>query len=162
MLSQKMSQALNHQFNREIYSAYLYLSMAASSETLKLKGFANWFYVQVKEELFHAEKLYKYIIERGNKVILEPIEQPQIDFRSPSDLFEKTLEHEKKVTSMINNLVLLSKTENDNETRIFLEWYVKEQEEEEESAEKNLIKIKSIGHDKDKLLELDEELAKRK
>ncbi len=162
MLSENMTKRLNYQTNREIYSAYFYLGMAAYAASLGLTGFANWFKVQFKEELFHADKIFDYIIRQGSKVKLLAIEEPPQDFSSGVDLFKRTLEHEKKVTAMINDIVTLAKTEKDAQTENFLQWFVKEQKEEEEGPAKILQKIKASEKDKDGIAKIDAELINRK
>ncbi|RMF92158.1 MAG: ferritin [Candidatus Schekmanbacteria bacterium] len=161
MISKKMAKALNDHLNKEIYSAYLYLSMQAYSENAGLKGFANWFNVQVQEELFHAQKVYKYILDQGERVILEEIEKPESNFKSPADLFNKTLEHEKAVTARINKLVDLAKKENDHATEGMLQWFVSEQVEEETSVNDIIQQLKLIGKDGSGLFMLDRELGQR-
>jgi len=162
MLSKKMADSLNRQVNRELYSAYLYLSMASFASSIGLRGFANWFNTQVKEEAAHAARLYNYVIEQGARALLADIERPPQDFGSAADLFEKTLVHERKVTGLINDLVALSKEEKDKATGDFLQWFVKEQEEEEESASEALEKVKAAGDNREALMKVDSELAKRK
>ena len=161
MLSEKMVMKLNYQINRELYSAYLYLSMASYADAEGLNGFANWFKIQAKEEEFHAEKMYNYVNQQGRRVVLEAIEQPQTDFTSMVDLFEQTLKHEKVVTSLINGLVKLAREENDYATESFLQWYVTEQVEEEANPAEMIQKLKYIGKDGRGLLMLDKELAAR-
>jgi ferritin len=161
MLSEKMLKSINHQINREHYSAYLYLSMASYATAEGLNGFANWFTVQMKEEIFHAEKMYNYVNQQGGRVLLEAVEQPPSDFSSMLDLFEKTLEHEKGVTTMINNLVKLAREEDDYATESFLQWYVTEQVEEEASPSEIIQKLKFIGKDGRGLLMIDKDLATR-
>lgn len=161
MISKKMTDSINGQVNREIYSAYLYVSMAAYAASLGLKGFANWFQVQVQEELFHARKMYDYINQQGGRAVMKAIEEPPGDFKSPKDLFEKTLEHEKKVTAMINKLASQAKTENDHATGIFMQWFVTEQVEEEANALEILQKLNLIGKDANGLFMVDTELAQR-
>lgn len=161
MLSDKMSGALNIQLNKEMYSGYLYMAMSAELTALGLKGFANWFMVQYQEEMAHAMKFYEYIQNQGSKVRLMAIDQPQIDSDSPLTMCEKTLAHEQFVTGLINNLVELAKSENDETTRAFLQWFVKEQVEEEDSAEGLLRKVKASGDNREALSNLDEELASR-
>jgi len=161
MLSEKMIKSLNGQINKELYSAYLYLSMAAHSTSIGLNGFANWFNVQVKEELTHAEKFYNYVNQQSGKVVLEAIDEPDKDFSSPADLFKRTLEHEQKVTKMINNLVDLAKKQNDHATETFLQWFVTEQIEEEANATENVQKLKLVGKDGNGLLMVDSQLATR-
>lgn len=161
MLSAKMVKSINHQINREHYSAYLYLSMAAYAAAEGLNGFANWFTVQMKEEMFHAEKMFNYVNQQGGRVLLEAIEQPPADFSSIFDLFEKTLEHEKRVTAMIKNLVKLAREEEDYATESFLQWYVTEQVEEEANPAELIQKLKYIGKDGRGLLMIDKDLAAR-
>lgn len=161
MLSEKVVKSLNHQINREIYSAYLYLGMNAYAGSIGLKGFANWFLVQVKEELSHAQIIYNYVNQQGSRVILEAIEVPGQDFSSVKELFEKTLSHEKKVTAMINDLVTIAKLENDYATENFLQWFVKEQVEEESSANDILQKLNLIGDQGNALFMIDNELGQR-
>lgn len=162
MISRKMTDAINRQINRELYSAYLYLSMASFASSAGLRGFSGWFNVQAREELSHAVKLFDYVAANGPRVLLDDIEKPPQDFLSAADLFEKTLAHEKKVTALINDLLALSKEEKDKATGDFLMWFVKEQEEEEESAAKALEKVKAAAGDKAVLMTIDSELAKRK
>ncbi len=162
MLSENMTERLNYQLNREIYSGYFYLGMAAYAASVGLPGFASWFKTQLKEELFHAEKIFDYINQQGARVTLRTIEEPPQDFTSGADLFEKTLAHEKKVTKMIHDLVDLAKSENDNETEKFLQWFVKEQAEEEATPAGILQKLKLVEEGKEGILKTDGELAKRK
>jgi len=161
MLSEKMIKSINHQINRELYSAYLYLSMASYADSEGLNGFAIWFKVQAKEEEFHAEKMYNYVNQQGSRVLLEAIEQPPTEFSSMLDLFEKTLEHEKGVTAMINNLVKLAREKDDYATESFLQWYVTEQVEEEANPAEIIQKLKFIGKDGRGLLMMDKDLAAR-
>ena len=161
MLSEKMETALNQQLNRELYSAYLYLSMAAYSTSLGLQGCAKWFTVQAQEEVTHAMKFYNYIHQQGRKVTLEAIEAPQKDFDSITEAFNMTLEHEKLVTSLINKLVELAKKENDVATEIFLQWFITEQVEEESSASEIVQKFELGGDKGGPLLMIDSELAQR-
>ena len=161
MLSKKMVDALNEQVNKELYSAYFYIGMSSYAADIGLDGVSNWFYVQMKEEMAHAEKIYKFIIQKGAKSFLKSIEEPPQKFSSVVDLFDKTLEHEKKVTAMINNLVKIAREEQDNATEIFLQWFVSEQVEEESNADMYLKKFKLVGNDGSGLFILDKELATR-
>jgi len=161
MASKKMIEMLNHQINREIYSAYLYVSMSSYANFIGLKGFANWFNVQVQEELAHAQIFYNFVNDLGERVILKAIETPEIDFKSPLDLYEKTLAHEKIVTSLINDLISLAREEKDYASDNFLAWFVKEQVEEESNANELIAKLKLIKDDGRGLLMLDNELAQR-
>ena len=161
MLGEKMAESLNIQVNKEIYSAYLYMAMSAACTSQGLNGFANWFMVQYQEEMAHAMKFYDYIHEQGNRVKLMAIDQPQIEFDSPLVMFEKTLAHEQFVTGLIHGLVDLAGEENDSATKDFLQWFVKEQVEEEETAGNLLDKVKSAGDSNEALMNLDKELAGR-
>ena len=161
MLSAKMAEALNKQVNKEMYSAYLYMSMSAYSAYIGLKGFANWFMVQYQEEMTHAMKIYDYINDQGGQVKLMAIEQPLTEFESPLDMFEKTLAHEKFITKSINELVDLAIAEKDHATNIFLQWFVTEQIEEEGNDNEIIARLKLVGKDGNGLLMLDKELAMR-
>jgi len=161
MIKEKMQEALNQQLNAELYSSYLYLSMAAYFESINLKGFASWMRVQTQEELVHAMKFYDFIIERGGKVLLSSIEGPPTEWVSPLAIFEHAYEHEQKVTGLINKLVDLSAAEQDHATSNFLQWFVAEQVEEEASADEVVQKIKLMGDASGGLFMLDRELAQR-
>ncbi len=161
MITKKMSEALNGQINKEMYSAYLYLSMSAYAETIGLSGFANWFYVQYQEETEHAMRIYHYLQEQGDAVKLKAIEQPPVEFESPMQMFEATLEHEKFITKSINDLVDLAIEEKDHATHIFLQWFVTEQVEEEANDNTIIDKLKLIGDQTNALFMLDKELAQR-
>ncbi len=161
MISKKMTDALNLQINKELYSAYLYLSMSAHAENIGLKGFANWFFVQVQEEMSHAQKIYTYINDQNQKIILDEIKKPPIEFKSPMDMFQKTLEHEQFVTKSINGLVAIAREEHDYATEIFLHWFVTEQIEEEGNDNEIIDKLKYIDDNGNGLLMLDKELGVR-
>ena len=161
MISKKMEKALNGQLNAELYSAYLYLSMAAYFESADLAGFANWMRVQDAEERLHAMKFYDYIIERGGRVTLGPIEAPPSNWDSPLAVFEATLTHEQKVTGMINDLMDLAREEKDNASKIFLQWFVNEQVEEEDNVGKVLGQLKLIKDSPQALFMMDREMGQR-
>jgi ferritin len=161
MLSKKLEDAINAQINKELYSAYFYLGMSAYCNTLDLDGFENFFHVQYLEETFHGMKLYNYLLDRSGKVVLSKIDTPPQDFKSPLDVFEQTLEHEKIVTKSINDLMDLATKENDHATMSFLKWYVDEQVEEEATITKLVNKMKLIGDNVGGLLILDSELKAR-
>ncbi len=162
MLSKTMEEALNRQVNRELYSSYLYLGMSAWFETLNLKGFAGWMMIQAKEERAHAMKFYDYIIARQGKVVLDTIEAPKAKWSSAGKVFEEVYAHEQKVTGMINNLVDIAIREKDHATFEVLQWFVKEQVEEEANAVMICEKIKTTGDTPGHLFCLDHELSKRK
>ncbi|KAA0009081.1 MAG: ferritin [Thermoplasmata archaeon] len=161
MLSERMMKALNKQLNAELYSAYLYLSMAAYFESKNLKGFTNWMRAQAQEELAHAMKFFDYINERGGRVYLEAIEKPPTEWKSPLDVFEATYEHEVKVTSMINDLVNMAMEEKDHATYNMLQWFVAEQVEEEASADEIRQQLRMIKEDGRGIMMLDRELKQR-
>jgi len=161
MINGKIQDALNYQLNRELYSSYLYLSMSAYFQSINLKGFANWMRVQTQEELMHAMKFYDYLIQRGGRVTLSSIESPPLEWGSPLEAFEHVYQHEQKVTSLINDLVNLSTSEQDHATNNFLQWFVTEQVEEEESASEVVEKLKLVGAAAGSLLTLDSELGQR-
>lgn len=161
MIKKRVLDALNSQLNAELYSAYLYLSMEAYFESIDLSGFANWMRAQAQEELTHAMKFYDYIVQRGERVDLTSIDEPQKEWDSPLAVFEHVYEHEKKVTGLINNLVDISVAESDHATTNFLQWYVAEQVEEEESASGVLQRIKLTADSPGGLFMLDSELGQR-
>jgi ferritin len=160
-MKKEIEQELNKQLNRELYSAYLYLSMAAYFESINLKGFAHWLKIQAKEELGHAMKFFEFINERNGKVVLESVDKPKIDWSSPQEAFKDVYEHEQKITSYIHKLVELARQNNDYATENFLSWFVAEQVEEEaqsyEIYQKLQVCEKSIGG----LFNLDHHLGKR-
>ncbi len=161
MISEKLEKAFNVQINKEFYSEYLYLSMQAYFERLNLKGFVNWMSVQVQEERAHAMGMFDYLNQRGGSVILEAIEKPEVDWKSPLDVFENVLKHEEYVTASINELMDVAEEVKDRAAMSFLNWYLKEQVEEEDNAGQVLATLKLIGDDKKALLMLDKELAAR-
>ncbi|MBD3367500.1 MAG: ferritin [Candidatus Eisenbacteria bacterium] len=161
MLKKKVEKALNEQLNAEMYSAYLYLSMASYFDDEGLDGFANWMRIQFQEEQAHALKIYDFVNERGGRVRLKPIDGPDTDWKSPQDVFEQTLKHEQLVTSLINKLVDLARAESDHATDNFLQWFVAEQVEEEATAESILSKVKRVGDKGNGIYMLDKELGSR-
>lgn len=161
MISKKMQDKLNYQINREIFSAYLYLSMASYATANGFDGFGNWFLCQYKEELSHAEKIYHYVNEQGSEVHLAAIEKPEDNFSSITDLFEKTLAHEKTVTGLIHDLVTLAREENDYATEYFLQWFVTEQIEEEAEPDKIVQRLKMVGEKGNGIIMLDKTLGTR-
>jgi ferritin len=161
MLSAKMNDALNEQINKEIYSAYLYMSMSNQSNEMGLKGFANWFMAQYHEEMFHAMKIYEYIARQGGKITLKAIAEPPGEFASPLDMMTKTLEHEQFVTRSINDLMETAIAEKDHATQIFLQWYVTEQVEEEENDNDIIAQLKLVQESPHGLMMVDRDLAGR-
>ena len=157
----RMEAAFNDQINKEYYSEYLYLAMKARFADMNLEGFVNWFDIQVQEERAHAEGMYNYVLERGGRVELFAIEKPEIKGSTPLEIFKQVLEHEEFVTSRINALADVADEVKDRAALIFLNWYIKEQVEEEASVGGVLAKLELIGDDKQGLLALDKELAAR-
>lgn len=161
MLSKKMQDALNEQIRHELGSAYIYLSMAAYCESKNLPGFAHWMKLQAQEELGHAMRFYKYINERGGRVVLQALEQPPVEFESPQDVFAKTLAHEQFITGRINELYALALAEKDYATQSFLTWFIDEQVEEEAHATEIVETLKMVGDKGQALIMLDRQLARR-
>ncbi|MEN8209552.1 MAG: ferritin [Candidatus Fermentibacteria bacterium] len=161
MLSNKIQDAINSQINAELYSSYLYLAMAMYFESVDMSGAAKWMNSQAQEELLHADKFMHYVNERGGRVTLEGIEKPPVEWKSVLDAFEAALEHERKVSSLINGLVTLAREENDHMTDNFLQWYVAEQVEEEASAGEVVRKLKLIGDSGGGRFMIDNELGQR-
>ena len=161
MLNQKMEAAINSQINAEIYSSYLYMSMATYFDAQQLPGMAHWMRVQAQEEMAHAFKFYKYVNERGGRVLLTAIEGPPTDWDSPLDAFSAVAAHEAKVTGLINGLMDLALETKDHATSSFLQWFIDEQVEEEASAGEVVGKMKLAANNPSALLMLDKELGAR-
>jgi len=161
MLKKKVEAALNNQLNKEFYSAYLYISMAGYFEHLGLPGFSNWMKVQYQEENSHTMKFFRYINERGGKVILKGVKAPPTSWKSPLNVFEKTLKHEMGVTENINELLDTAMKEKDHATTNFLQWYIEEQVEEEASVSGIIAKLKMIQGSNESLFLLDKDMAQR-
>lgn len=161
MITPKMADALNRQLNAELYSSYLYLSMSAYASHKGLKGAASWLYIQVQEELIHVKKLYDYIDSQGAQIVLDSIEKPPTEFGSVLDLFEAVLAHEQKVTGLVNALMSQAVAEKDHATDTFLQWYVTEQTEEEQSARDIIDRLKLGGDTGPALFMIDNELGTR-
>jgi ferritin len=161
MISKTMEKALNEQMNKEMYSAYLYLSMSGHTTNIGLDGFANWFMVQYNEEMEHAMRIYNYLNDQGSKIHLKKIDEPPSTFENPMDMFEKTLEHEQFITKSINDLMDLAIKEKDHATQIFLQWFVTEQIEEEANDNEIIAKLKLVGEKGNGLFMIDKELGQR-
>ena len=161
MFNKKIEEAINAQINAEMWSAYLYLSMAAYCHETGRPGMANWFEVQFEEEQDHAKILYNYIVSRGGRVALKAIDAVPTEWKDAQDMFRHTLEHEQKVTAMINNIYALATQEQDYATQSMLKWFIDEQVEEEETARTMIDKLKMIEGNGYGLYMLDKELASR-
>lgn len=161
MLSKKVEEALNAQINAEMWSAYLYLSMAAYCHSIGKSGMAHWFEVQFKEEQDHAQILYNYIVQRNGHVTLKAIDAVPTQWDSLLDVYESTLAHEQKVTAMINELMALTTEEHDFATQSMLKWFIDEQVEEEDNAQTIIDNIRMIDGNGYGLYMLDKELGAR-
>jgi ferritin len=161
MLSKVLQDAINEQIKNELYSAYLYLSMSAHFESLSLRGFAKWMRVQSQEEVSHAMKFFDYVNDRGGLVELRAIDQPPAKWANHMELFSEVLEHEKKVTGMINHLYELALGEKDYASQVLLHWYINEQVEEEKNAAEIIEYVKLIDARGAAILQLDHRLGKR-
>ena len=160
MLSQEMQDALNHQQNAELYSAYLYLSMSAYFESVNLPGAAHWMRCQAQEELLHASKFFAYISDGTGRVMMAPIDGPPTEWDSALAVYQNAYAHEVKVSRLIDKLVDLAAQEGDHATEEFLQWFVAEQVEEEESADEAVQKLKLAG-DSGALLKVDQLFGER-
>jgi ferritin len=161
MISKTVQDAINDQIKNELYSAYLYLSMSAHFEAANLLGFAHWMRVQAKEEQGHAMKFFDYINDQGGHVLLKAIDQPPTAWKSSLELFQQVLEHEQKVTGLINKLYELALKENDYATQVMLQWFITEQIEEEKNASQIIEQLKLIDAHGTAVLMLDHQLGKR-
>jgi ferritin len=145
MLSKTLQNGFNDQIQKELYSSYLYLAMAAHFESVTLPGFASWMKKQADEERGHAMRLWEHVYDRGGKVELKAIEQPPAAFGKPLEVFHQVLEHEQKVTGWINALYALALKEGDTAAQICLQWFVHEQVEEEKTASDLIEQLKMAG-----------------
>lgn len=161
-ISQALHQAMNDQIKHEMASGYLYLSMAAAFEAQNLPGFAHWMRVQAQEELGHAMKFFDHLCDRGARVTLQAIDAPPVEFPTPLDAFQRALDHERFVTSLISNLYNIAVRENDLLSLSLLQWFLEEQIEEERTAEQMVETLKRIDGDWTGIIMLDRELASRK
>jgi len=161
MLSKKLQDAINEQIKNELYSGYLYLAMSAYFEASSLPGFARWMRLQAAEEQEHALKFFDYVHDRGSRVTLKAIDQPPMDWDSPLAVFEDTLEHERKVTGLINKLYELALEGNDYAAQAMLQWFIEEQVEEEKNAEQIVATLKMVGDKGQALVMVDRALGER-
>ena len=161
MLNPKMQEALNQQINAELFSEYLYLSMAAYFEAEGFKGMAQWMRIQADEERMHALKIFDYVYDRNSRVTLTQIEAPKTQWNSPLDAFEDAYKHEQKVSGLINELSNLALAEKDHMTHQFLEWFTAEQVEEEATASAIVDQLKLVGDHGMALYMIDDKLSQR-
>jgi ferritin len=161
MITKSLQDAINDQINKELFSSYLYLSMAAYFEDKNLPGFANWMRRQADEERGHGMKLYNHLVERGGRIMLTAIDAPKTDWKSSLEVFEEVAEHEAKVTASINALYELAFKEKDYPAQVVLQWFITEQVEEEKNAAEILSNLKLIEERGTAVLMLDHRLGKR-
>lgn len=161
MLQEKVAALLNDQVNKEFYSAYLYLEFSNYFEARGLDGFANWYKIQAQEERDHAMLFYQYLHNNNAKVTLEAIAKPEKKLDSDMDVLKAGLEHEMYVTGLINDIYAAAHEAKDFRTMQFLDWFVKEQGEEENNAETLVKKFELFGDDPKSLYMLDNELGAR-
>ncbi len=161
MLDSKVSKLINEQVNKELYSAYLYLDFSIYYEDQGLDGFANWYMIQAQEERDHAMLMLKYLQNNGERVTLEAIGKPDKKFNALIDPLKSGLEHERYVTSLINDIYAAAYNVKDFRTMQFLDWFVKEQCEEEKTADDMIKKMELFGNDSKGLYSLDAEYAAR-
>lgn len=161
MLNSAVQEALNHQIQHELYSAYVYLSMSAYFESANLPGCARWMRMQSQEEVAHAMRFFTFINDRGGRVVLEALDQPPVEFQSPLDVFQKALEHERKVSESIYRIYDLASKEKDYPTQVLLNWFVSEQVEEEKSAGEIVSLLEMCSSEGPALIMLDRQLGAR-
>jgi ferritin len=161
MLGKKVQDAINEQIKNELYSGYLYLAMSAYFEAKNLPGFAHWMRMQAEEEQEHALKFFDFVNDRGARVVLQAIDQPPVEWESPLAVFEQTLEHEQKVTGLINQLYELALEENDYPTQVMLQWFIDEQVEEEKNATGIVETLRLAGDKGQALIMMDRALGRR-
>jgi len=161
MISKKLQEAINEQIKNEFYSAYLYLAMAAHCEAENLPGFGKWLKIQAQEEMGHGMKFYEFLVDRGARVTLLGIPQPPASFKSMASLFAQVLEHEQKVTALINRLYEIALQEKDFPAQVLLHWFINEQVEEEKNATQILEQLRMIPEKGGALLFLDRHVGKR-
>ncbi|KAA3619364.1 MAG: ferritin [Calditrichaeota bacterium] len=161
MLSDKMSKNLNEHIVYELYSGHLYLSMAAACASMNLDGFSNFFIVQEQEERYHAMRFFHYINDKGGDVKITGLDHPETEFKNIEEILEKSLHHEQEVTRRINLLMAQAKDENDFATQDFLQWFVREQVEEEATLDTLLNKVKLVNGEGQGILMLDDQVGQR-
>ena len=161
MISKTMQDAINAQINKEMFSSYLYLSMAAYFENTGLSGAAKWMYVQSGEETEHAMKFFAHLIDRGGKVELAAIAKPETAWAGPMAAFKAVSEHEQMITKSIYDLYEVALAEKDYPAQVLLQWYINEQVEEEKNATQVIESMSRIEAHETAILQLDHQLAKR-
>lgn len=160
-MSRELFKAINDQINAELWSAYLYLSMSMDCEDKGYKGIANWFYVQFQEEQAHARIFMNYLNSRDEKVVLLPIAEVKTEWETVLDMYKDTLNHERKVTAMINNIAAIAEQDRDYASINRITWFIDEQVEEEESAREMISTFEAVEGNKYGMYMIDKELASR-
>jgi ferritin len=161
MISEAVEQEFNKQINEELYSSYLYLAMAACFEAQNLDGFANWMKVQAQEENFHAMKFYDFLNERGGRVKLMAIAEPDAEWPDPLAAFEAAYKHEQHISARIDHLVDVAEEAKDRPAISFLQWFVNEQVEEEANADRIVNQLQLMKDAPGGIFMLDRELGQR-
>ena len=160
-MDDRVRSLINDQIAHEFYAAYLYLAMAAQFEAQNYEGFAQWMRMQAKEEDAHAMKLFDYLVERGAQIELKQIDKPPVEFGTPAEAFRKALEHERKVTGLINTIYEAAVDAKDYPTQIMLQWFIEEQVEEEESTGTAVERLEMAEDNRAALMFLDAEFGRR-
>jgi len=160
-LSSKLEKVLNDQINLELCSAYAYWGMAAYFDHTPFTGFAKWMQIQSKEELGHANRFFKYLVERGGKVTLGAIAEPKSDYKSPLDVFKASLGHEQRVSAAICAIYEQAAADKDYATLSFLKWFLDEQVEEERNVSDILAKLELVGDNRGALYQIDQQAGRR-
>lgn len=161
MITPTVQETINEQINKELHSAYIYLSMSAYFASRNLPGFAHWMRVQSGEEVVHAMKLFDHLLDRGGRVALTAIAEPPKEFESPLQAIDAAYHHEQKVTASIHRLYEAALKENDYPAQVMLHWFIEEQVEEEKNTSEIVERLKIIGDHPGALLALDRELTSR-
>jgi ferritin len=161
MISKKMADSLNNHMNLELYSSHIYLSMSSCANEMGLKGAANWFMVQYREEMVHFMKFYAYLVDQGMNIELLPSKAVPNTYKSLLEMVQRTLTHEELITKCINELSEQAVQEKDHATQIFLHWFVTEQVEEENNDRDLIAKLKLVGDNGHGILMIDAEMAQR-
>lgn len=158
MIKEQVAEALNQQFNNELFSAYFYLGMSAQSERLGLRGASHWFMARHAEERVHAMKFYRYLLDQDVEIKFGGIEKPDQGWSSLAEMLNRTLEHERQVTERVNSILDVAIAEKDHASQIFLHWFVTEQIEEEATVKDLISRLKLVGGKDEGLYLIDNEL----
>ncbi|MCR5665269.1 MAG: ferritin [Eubacterium sp.] len=160
-MNKKIAELLNAQVNKEFYSAYLYLGISKFFTQQDLPGFAKWYKVQAEEEQEHAIKIYEYLLDHDEEVLLDAIAAVKVEFKDALEAAQEADKHEHYITEEITKIMDVAVDERDYKTQLFLNWFITEQEEEEQNSKEIIVKIERLGNDKKNLYLLDKELGAR-